>query len=446
MDLDKQKVILELLLSSSDLFAQCNPIIKPQYFDPLLKKTIAYAQEYFEKNHALPTPEIIKAETKLEVVKHKLEKHEQKYVSEELETFCRNKAIEQAILSAPVLLEKQDFGTLEKSLKEAIQVSLNKDLGISYFDNVEGRLRDLLNNSPVMSTGWTEVDQKLGGGISRQELSLWCGASGTGKSIFLSNLSVNLIKQGYNVVYISLELADRVVSKRFDSMTTGISQSDILSNINKVVHDVESFKNDSTGELFIKRMPESVTSSNNIRAYLKELEQAHGFRPDVLVIDYLDLMATNNKSVSIENMFMADKLKSEEARALGLEFDCHIATASQLGRSSLEAEKVGQQHIQGGFSKVQTCDAMMGIIQTDAMRAAGEYVLEMLKTRNSGGVGDHVLLHWDPIALRISSMEETNQGLKLEKKEFKPLKESISVGGTLFDKSSNNSLLNLIKT
>lgn len=221
---------------------------------------------------------------------------------------------------------------MEKSLKEAIQVSLNKDLGISYFDNVEGRLRDLLNNSPVMSTGWSEVDEKLGGGIARQELSLWCGASGTGKSIFLSNLSVNLVKKGYNVVYISLELADRVVSKRFDSMTTGIAQSDILSNINKVVHDVESFKSDSTGELFIKRMPESVTTSNHIRAYLKELEQAHGFRPDVLVVDYLDLMATNNKSISIENMFIADKFKAEELRAIGLEYDCHIATASQLGR------------------------------------------------------------------------------------------------------------------
>lgn len=335
---------------------------------------------------------------------------------------------------------------MEKSLKEAIQVSLNKDLGISYFDNVEGRLRDLLNNSPVMSTGWSEVDEKLGGGIARQELSLWCGASGTGKSIFLSNLSVNLVKKGYNVVYISLELADRVVSKRFDSMTTGIAQSDILSNINKVVHDVESFKSDSTGELFIKRMPESVTTSNHIRAYLKELEQAHGFRPDVLVVDYLDLMATNNKSISIENMFIADKFKAEELRAIGLEYDCHIATASQLGRNSLEAEKVGQQHIQGGFSKVQTCDAMLGIIQTDAMRAAGEYVLEMLKTRNSGGVGDHVLLQWDPIALRISTMEDTSQGLKLEKKEFKPLKESMPAGGTLFDKTSSNSLLNLIKT
>lgn len=119
MDLDKQKVILELLLSSSDLFAKCNPIIKPHYFDPLLKKTIAYAQEYFEKNHALPTPEIIKGETKLEVVKHKLEKHEQKYISEELETFCRNKAIEQAILRSAKFIRKTRFWNFGEIIKRS---------------------------------------------------------------------------------------------------------------------------------------------------------------------------------------------------------------------------------------------------------------------------------------------------------------------------------------
>jgi KaiC/GvpD/RAD55 family RecA-like ATPase len=355
MDLESQQIVLEVLFSNSDLFAICNSIIKPQYFDPMLKKSVGFTQEFFEQYHALPSPEIIKAETKLNVLLRPVEKSEHEWVANTLEAFCRQRAIEEVILSGPALLEAGDYGTLETNLKAAIQVGLNKDLGISYFADVEARLRDLLLNSPVISTGWKDVDEKLGGGISRQELILFAANSGIGKSMIMSNLAINLVQQGLNVVYISLELADRVVGKRFDSMVTSIGQKDILSNINKVVGLVEQFKkSNSAGELFIKRMPESVTTANHILAYLKEFVQTYGLKPDAIVIDYLDLMASN-KNVSSENIFLKDKYVAEEIRAIGFEYDCVIVTASQLGRAAAEAEKVSQGHIQGGFSKVQTC-------------------------------------------------------------------------------------------
>lgn len=451
MDLEKQRIVFELLLSNPDLFAKCNSIIKPNYFDPYLKKSVAYIQEYFEKYHTLPTAPIIKAETKLEITKIPLEKAEQEYVATEIETFCRNKAIEEAILAAPALLEKQDFGTIEMNLKAAIQVSLNRDLGINYFENVEARLRDLLNNSPMIKSGWKDVDEALGGGIiGRQELLLWAASSGIGKSIVMSNLGINLIEQGYNVIYISLELADRIVAKRFDSMVTSISQADILDNISKVVAGVDHFKHKNKGELFIKRMPESTTTANHIRAYLKEFEQTHAFKPDAIIIDYLDLMASN-RNISSENIWLKDKFVSEECRAIGFDYDCAIITASQLGRSSIEAEKVNQGHIQGGFSKIQSADLMIAIIQTDQMRATGEYIFEFLKTRNSGAVGSNILMKWDPIALRVSDLIEVDEtkGLTLKPKSDKfHNKEPLHIGGTIFDKhsSTNNNLLNLIKT
>ena len=282
-------------------------------------------------------------------------------------------------------------------------------MGISYFDNVKERLRDLLNNSPVLLTGWKEVDEIIGG-ISREELVLFAANSGVGKSITMSNLAVNLIEQGYNGLYISLELADRVVCKRFDSMTTGFSQSDILTHIDAVADKVDQFKSKNSGELFIKRMSESITTANHIRAYLKEFEQTHGFTPDFIVVDYIDLMASN-RNISAENIWLADKYKSEELRSIGADFNCVMITASQLGRGALDAEKVGQQHIQGGISKIQTCDVMIAIIQSDQMRAAGEFLFEYTKTRNSGGVGQHTLLKWDPIALRISDIPETELNL-----------------------------------
>lgn len=447
MDLEKQRVILSLLLSSPSLFARVNPILKGSYFDPLLKRSIQYSQDYFETYHNLPTPSIVLAETKLVVTKEILEKHEVEWIATELETFCRHKAIEEVILSGPQLLADGDFGTLEANLKTAIQTSLNRDLGINYFDGVEDRLRDLLNNSPVIKTGWDELDELLGGGISRQELVLYAGISGVGKSILMSNQSINHVKNGYSVIYISLELADRVVGKRFDSMTTGISQGEILNNISKVAQEVNKFKAKGAGELYIKRMPESTTTANHIRAYLKEFEQTNGFRPDVLVVDYLDLMASN-RNVSSENIWLKDKYVAEELRSIGFDFDCAIVTASQLGRQSEVVDKIGMGNIQGGFSKVQTADAMIAIVQDQMMRASGEYVLELLKTRNSGGVGHQVLLRWDPIGLRVTNLDEgVSPGIKYKDhfEKVPAINEVPSTSGTVFDKNASSGLLNLIK-
>ena len=409
-EIEKQKLLIELILGNADLFARCNTIIQPKFFDSSLQKAVKFSQDYFEKYHAIPSAAIIKGETGISIQQYDaLTRDEITYTATEVEQHCRNAAVIDAIFQAPDLHEKGDYETIWKLIKDASSISLNNDLGISYFANVEERLKDLLNNSPVISTGWSDVDEALGGGLSRQELLLFAANSGIGKSIVMANLSVNLVRQGYNVIYISLELADRVVAKRFDSMVTSISQSDILRKIEEVSNKVNTFKNNGkTGELFIKRMPESVTTANDIRAYLKEFEQKHAFRPDILVIDYIDLMASN-RNISAENIWLADKYKTEECRSIGFDYDCAIVTASQLGRGALEAEKVHQGHIQGGISKVQTCDLMISIIQNDLMRATGEYQFEYTKTRNSGAVGSSTLLRWDPIALRVSDWDDSSK-------------------------------------
>ena len=437
-NLDVQKLLVENLLSNPELFARCNKILSHEYFDVALNKPVKFIREYFEEYRTVPNPKTIAATTGFQFdVAETLNKADQDFTAKQIESFCRNSAVWAAVMKAPALHDKGDFGAIWQLIKEADAISLNRDLGINYFDNVGDRLRDLLNNSPTISTGWAEVDEAIGGGINRQELLLLTAASGIGKSICMSNLGINLVEQGYSGVYFSLELADRIVCKRFDSMVTGIGQADILKNISAVESKVENFRGKHDAKLFVKRFPESVTTANDLRAYLKEFQQTYGFTPDFIIVDYLDLMATN-RDISNENIWLADKYKAEELRALGLEFDCAVITASQLGRGSLEAEKVGQQHIQGGYSKVQTCDIMIAIIQTDLMRAAGEYQFEYTKVRNASGTGSHTLLKWDPIALRVSNWEEGNQGLRI-----KPKSETINTvlntyGSMIADKFNQN--------
>lgn len=418
--LEKQHLILTQLMSSPDLASLTAGILKPEFFDSRYRSAASFIMDYIAAHKALPTPEILKVETGVAVSPKPLLKSEFDYSAGEIETFCRHAAIEKLIVYGANLLSdekepasKKKFGELEEMIKNAMSMGLHKDLGISYFKNPRERLQKMLENNIPIPTGWPSIDDLIGGGLNKKELLLFAANSGVGKSIFMANISVNLLELGFNVLYISLELSDVLVSKRFDAMITQVPYSDIMSNINEVANLV-TLKGQNMGELTIKRMKESVTTVNDIRSYLKEFELVNGYLPEVIVVDYVDLLASN-KNVSSENMFLKDKFVAEELRGMMDEFDAIGVSAVQLGRGALE-KKTEEQHqgnIQGGMSKVNTTDNLLAIFQNDLQKAAGEFLIKALKTRNSGGAGKECQLAWNAKILRVTEVT----GLNLKAKQ-----------------------------
>jgi replicative DNA helicase len=440
MELEKQKLMLSCLANSRDLMALCSGIIRPSYFDPSLKKTVRFIQEYFDKYKDVPKISAIRAESGILLDDvGEMTRAEVKYVSEELELFCREQAVTEAVLSGPELIQKGEFGKLIEALKSATSIGLQKDLGMDYFADPEERLRKTLEAHARISTGIPELDDAIGGGVSRQELLLFAANSGGGKSMTMLNIAKNLLMQGLNGVYISLEMAEGVVSKRLDSMITHIGQEQLLKELSKVASLIEK-ASDKMGKFIIKRMPENRTNVDTIRSYLQQLEQSSGFHPDFIVIDYIDIMGTTMK-ISYDNLFVKDKYVTEEVRSLGYDFDAIIISASQLGRTAIEAEKLSQAHIQGGISKIYTSDYTIGIKQDDVMRAHGEIYFDILKSRNSSGVGRRILLGWDPISLCILSLQKKRDGLELKKKKQPVI---LNDSGTLFKREGDEGVLGLM--
>jgi RecA/RadA recombinase len=405
---EKQRLLLSYLISSPDLFAKVQPILNASYFDPRLKGAAGFLNSYYEEYKAVPTPEQIMVETGQSIdLKGSITKAEQTYAENEFETFCKNKAMESAIMASPALIAEGKFGDVEKLIKDAISVGLQRNLGLDYFDDPEARLKRLQNSNMMTPTDFIRMDELLGGGLNRKEMTIFAAPSGVGKSITMSNIARNLVKRKLNGVYITLELAEEVVSKRFDSMFTGIGQLDILKDITKTSIEVKSHEG-SSGRLFIKRMPEGTTTAAHIRAYLKEFEMLHGFIPDFLVVDYLDIMGSVQK-VSVENQFIKDKHVAEELRAIANDYNLIMITASQLGRSAQQvenADQLNQGNIAGGISKINTTDNLVAIIQTDQMRAKREYMFKMLKTRSSGGVGSFFYMDFDPVSLLMKNRDD----------------------------------------
>lgn len=443
MDIEKQKLAVSCLLGSRDLMSLCSGIIKPSYFDPSMKKTVKFIQEYFEKYKDIPKRETVKAETGIALDDvGQLTKADVKFLGDEIETFCQHRAITEAIIAGPELLAKGDFGKILDNLKVAIAVGLQTDIGTDYFADPEARLRGTLETSAKISTGIKELDDLIGGGVSRQELLLFAANSGGGKSMSMLNVAKNFLAQGLNGVYISLEMSENVVSKRLDSMITKISQQDLLAEITKAAGLVEK-AGGTYGKFIIKRMPENRTNVNTIRSYLQQLEQSTGFRPDFIVVDYIDIMGTT-MAISYDNLFVKDKYVTEEVRSLGFDYDAVILSASQLGRGAIDAEKLNQAHIQGGISKINTSDYTIGIKMDELMKAAGEIYYECLKSRNSDGVGKRVLLKWDPVSLTVCSMGDAGARLNLVKKSVNTI---LSTENTVFTKNKKPAgVLDLMNT
>jgi len=233
--------------------------------------------------------------------------------------------------------------------------------------------------------------------------------------LFLANLGVNWALAGMNVLYLTLELSENLVSMRVDSMVTDIPTRDIFKDVDEVEMKVKMIGK-KAGAFQVKYMPSGKTP-NDIRAFLKEYEIKMNRKVDVLLIDYLDLLMPNGARVSAENLFIKDKFVSEELRNLAMELNCVFVTASQLNRASVEEIEFDHSHISGGLSKIQTADNVIGIFTSRAMRERGRYQIQLMKTRSSSGVGSKVDLEFDVDSLRIRDLAEDDDYQEFDKRK-----------------------------
>ena len=403
-----QKLYLELMLSDAEVFVRCQGIFDHTLFDRKLQDAAEFINTYAKEYSVLPEYDMINASCRIDLKKPEVVKDgHMDWLMDEFESFTRHKAIERAIIASADLLEKHNYGEVESLIKEAVQIGLARDMGTDYFDDPRARLLGLKDKNGQISTCWPCMDRKLFGGMNRGELNIFAGGSGAGKSLFLANLGVNWALAGLNVVYLTLELSEALVSMRIDSMITGVSTKEIFKDLDDVEMKVKMIGK-KAGMLQIKYMPSGKTV-NDIRAYMKEYEIKVGKKVDVLLVDYMDLLMPIGKKISAENLFVKDKYVSEELRNLAMEKKVLFVTAAQLNRGAVEEVEFDHSHISGGLSKIQTADNVFGIFTSRAMRERGRYQIQLMKTRSSSGVGQKVDLEFNLESLRISDLPEEEQ-------------------------------------
>jgi archaellum biogenesis ATPase FlaH len=389
-----------MLLTEPQLYTRVSNIMNSENFERTLRPAAKFLVEFSEKYNSIPDPDQIRATTGIDIVVIPgLRDSDTEWFLDEFEKFTKRQELERAILKSAELLEKGNFDPVEKLIKDAVQISLTKDMGTDYFADPRARLNAIRNNNGQISTGWPCLDNKLYGGFNRGELQIFAGGSGSGKSLFMQNLSANWMQMNLNGVYITLELSEELTAWRIDSMVTDVATRDVFKNMDDVELKVKMSAKKS-GKFYIKYMPAQSTV-NDIRSYIKTLQMEKGIKIDFLCIDYLDLLMPVSTKVSPSDLFIKDKYVSEELRNLAKELNVLFVTASQLNRSAVEEVEFDHSHISGGISKINTADNVFGIFTSRSMRERGQYQIQLMKTRSSSGVGQKIDLSFDVETLRI---------------------------------------------
>jgi len=297
-----------------------------------------------------------------------------KYVKEKALDFCKKQKLKEAILKSVGLLQASSFEEIQSVINEAMKLGSCTDYGHDYFEDFEERY--VVKSRNPASTGWTEIDSIIRGGLGKRELGVIVAPTGAGKSMALVHIGAQALKQGKTVVHYTLELADTTVGNRYDSCLTGIPLQELHNYKDKVLEEIKKFE----GTLIIKEYPTKSATINTLENHLDRL-RIKSYEPDMVIVDYGDLLRPQNTTYRQELRHNLGDIY-EEMRGLAQKYDIPVWTASQTNRSGLNAEVITMESISEAFNKCFVADLICSISRTVEDKSEDKGRMFIAKNRN----------------------------------------------------------------
>jgi hypothetical protein len=400
-DEDFQKHILSLLISDRQFLLSSLDIIKPNYFtNKVHKKVCQIVFSYFKKYRVIPRKDFIIQEMKTSLKDNKALSYylaefnvvvdyfqpgldSREYLQDKITYFAKIQAVRKAFHDSLKEIDKnpeseETWQTVYDKMRDAMTTHQNFEVGIDYFNTFKDRYvaKEEDDDNDRFITGIDSIDIQInGGGYIRGEIIGVVAGSGVGKSVFLSCLTAINILRGKNGVYISLELAEKKIADRFDSIFTEFPIQKLSSYKEDVFEKLDSLEIDRTnkfGSLIIKAFPAGTASVNTIRAYLSQL-RFHGFNPDFVIVDYVGEMQGIPGLPTHESM---EKIV-RDLRGMGSEEKVFVATAMQPNRDykndkgSSGPQRIDDKHLAGSFGQIRPLDGCFSLNQNDTEKELG---------------------------------------------------------------------------
>ena len=399
-----ENLILENLLYNDNYSRRVIPFIKDEYFQTRIEKTVfKVLKDFILKYNNLPTREAViididkiknmnESEYK-EIVElvNSLEKKETlpdfEWLVKETESFCKDKAIYNAIMDSIHIIDGKSKTQTENSipsiLSDALSVSFDAHIGHDYFADSDERFEFYHKVEKRVPFDLDFFNTITNGGTPQKTLNIVMAGTGVGKSLFMCHHAACCLSQNLNVLYITCEMAEERIAERIDANLMDISIDD-LHDLPKQIYDkkLNTLTSGITGKLIVKEYPTATANANHFKILLDELWIKKKFKPDIVFIDYLNICASARlKAGTNVNTYQYVKSIAEELRGLAVEYNVPIFSATQTNRQGFSSTDVGLEDTSESFGLPATADFMFALIATEDLDSNNQILVKQLKNR-----------------------------------------------------------------
>ena len=398
-----EQTILTNLIHNEEYVRKVLPFIKKEYFQDYIDRSIYESiYKHFEKYNACPTIDALKIEINnsgsftedqykaadelLSSLKPTEDTSE--WLLDQTETFCKDKAIYNAIMESISVIDgkgSKSRGALPGILTDALAVSFDPHVGHDFIENAPERWDFYHRKEIKVPFDIDLLNEATKGGLSKKTLNIAMAGTGVGKSMFMCHCASANLRDNKNVLYVTMEMAEEKIAERIDANLMGMS----IDEVHELPEDVYEkkiarLKTNYMGKIVVKEYPTTGANVNHIRYLLNELKIKKSFIPDIIYVDYLNIMMSSRmKQGGSINSYTYVKSIAEELRGLAVEYNVPIVSATQTTRSGYTNSDVGLEDTSESFGLPATADLMFALISTDELKDLGQMVVKQLKNRYS---------------------------------------------------------------
>lgn len=398
-------VLLEALLFREDFYKKVIPFIKTEYFHRKpVQMVYTCIHDFVMRYNACPSKDAMSiclekhkgvSQTEydqcIEMLndfnKKSAEEHNLDWLVTETENFCKEKALYNGIMESIQIMDGKSKDKIRTAipsiLSDALAVSFDTNIGHDYLEDSEARYEFYHKTEKRIPFDLDFFNTITNGGTPTKTLNIVMAGTGVGKSLFLCHHAANCLNQGMNVLYITCEMAEERIAERIDANLLDITL-DSLRELPKETYDkkIANLKQNAKGKLIIKEYPTATANVNHFRVLLDELNLKKKFKPDMIVIDYLNICASSRMKPGVNvNSYTFIKAIAEELRGLATERGVPIWSATQVNRIGFASTDIGLEDTSESFGLPATADFMFALISTEKLDEMNQIMVKQLKNR-----------------------------------------------------------------
>jgi replicative DNA helicase len=391
------EIILSQLIKNEEFSKVAIAHVETEYFEEDRHQVVHHLiNDHIKKYNSLPGKSTLLSEIETKKLPEKLyqeaistinqitednESYDYDWLINNTEEYCKQRGLDNALIEAVAKSETDDKGEIPEILKKALSITFDNHIGHDYFADAEERFEFYNQKLNKIPFDIDLLNTITNGGLPKKTLSALLAGTAVGKTMFMCHLAAAYMAMGYNVLYITLEMAEEQISKRIDANLFDLDIAKV-ENMEKSDFDriVNVLSNKITGKLIVKEYPTSMANVGHIRHLLSELKLKKNFKPDVLIIDYINIMSSFRHKTN-KGMYEYIKSIGEEVRGLCVENDVIGWTATQVNRDGLKSNDFDITETAESMGFVHTLDFFLGLISTEELERINLLKVKQLKNR-----------------------------------------------------------------